>query len=122
METFSELNLEDIQSAQSVVEINIRSKPVNLDTQANVFTFECPNCDMFVEVEKNQINCGIFRHAYFFRKDIYGNINLIAQLNPHTPKSVCDRLLAEGSIIGCGKPFRLTCTGNLYVAQTCNYI
>lgn len=25
----------------------------------------------------------------------------------HSPKSVCDALLAEGKIFGCGKPFRL---------------
>ena len=31
----------------------------------NILTFLCPHCGMMVEVQKQQLNCKIFRHGIF---------------------------------------------------------
>lgn len=93
-----------------------------IDEIAGVYIFECPHCKMFIEVEKNQVNCSIFRHAYFFIKKDNGDIILTEQLSPHAPKEICDRLFNEGKIYGCGKPFRMEKNGNFYEIKICEYI
>ena len=58
--------------------------------------FICPHCKGYFIVEK--INCGIFRHGI---SKTSGH-----QMNPHTPKEDCDRMVNEELIWGCGKPFK----------------
>lgn len=94
---------------------------VIFDEKNNLYIFKCPHCDMFIEVEKNSVNCTIFRHAYFFREN-NGNIVLTEQLNPHAPKEVCEQLRKEGKIYGCGKPFRMEKVGDFYKIKICDYI
>lgn len=94
---------------------------VILDEKNNLYIFNCPHCDMFIEVEKNSVNCSIFRHAYFFTRT-NGDIVLTEQLNPHAPKEVCEKLVKEGKIYGCGKPFRMEKNGNSYEIKICEYI
>lgn len=57
----------------------------------------CPHCDG--EVEIVELNCKIFRHSVY-KKD--GK-----QVDPHASKELCDQLIKEGSIYGCGKPFKI---------------
>jgi hypothetical protein len=45
------------------------------------------------------------------------------QVDPHASKEVCDELAASGSIIGCGKPFKLIRIDSFgHIAQKCDYI
>ena len=59
----------------------------------------CPHCGGMIHIPATQINCNVFRHAFFKSTGL--------QIDPHTPKIECDRLLHEDLIWGCGKPFRL---------------
>lgn len=61
------------------------------------FTVKCPHCDEYILIE--QINCAIFRHAVIKSS---GN-----QLNPHSNKNICDDLIFNNAIYGCGKPFKV---------------
>ena len=75
----------------------------------------CPHCQDPVVIE--QLNCRIFRHGTY--KDSG------KQIDPHSPKVLCDSLKNEGKIYGCGKPFFieevLDPSGN-YCVTICDYI
>lgn len=73
-----------------------------------MFIVVCPHC--LCQVEIQDINCGIFRHA------IYKDTN--EQIPPHTSKEICDRLFIENRVYGCAKPFKIEGT----VAVACDYI
>ena len=73
----------------------------------NVHRFKCPHCGGLIEVEKNQVNCGIFRHGLVKATR--------RQLNPHASQRKCK----EQAVYGCGKPFRFSPLGG---AQKCGYI
>ncbi len=88
----------------------------------NLYIFQCPHCEAYVQVEKNQVNCAIFRHGYFFTKSESGEISLTHQVNPHESKEECDRLVAEGKVQGCCKPFRMVQSEDGYKAEICDYI
>jgi hypothetical protein len=60
---------------------------------------ECPHCTGMIHVLKNEINCGIFRHAYF--KSYY---------------------IKNDIIHGCGKPFRLFVNDDKIHIEICEYI
>ena len=51
----------------------------------------CPHCHNFIIIEK--LNCGIFRHAMY--------INNGKQIDPHSSKEICDKLIKEKLIYGC---------------------
>lgn len=72
----------------------------------------CPNCGFYVEID--QINCGIFRHGVFKNNN--------QQLNPHASKIICDHVVANDLIYGCGKPFQIVNDGADFVAIKCDYI
>lgn len=72
----------------------------------------CPHCNGEIWIFKKEINCGIFRHATY--KD--GK-----QVNPHAPKAVCDKLVADDKVLGCCKPFELIKRNNKYVLRECEY-
>ena len=91
------------------------------DEKENIYVFSCPHCKLLIEVEKNQINCSIFRHGNYFNL-VNGNIILGNQLEPHCPKEKCDILFKENKIVGCGKPFKLTKKNNDYYVEICGYI
>jgi len=61
------------------------------------FFIECPHCEFMMCIEK--VNCGIFRHGV--------EILTGKQIDPHAPKYVCDELIKNGLIYGCGKPFEI---------------
>jgi hypothetical protein len=96
--------------------------PVTLDNDTGMYIFECPQCGLFTQVERNSINCAIFRHAFYYNKLPNGMV-LTEQLNPHAPKEVCDQLKKEGKILGCGRPFKFVRNqDNTYSAEICDYI
>jgi hypothetical protein len=97
------------------------------------YYFECPNCGFFAEVDRSAVNCGIFRHAYYFTgipdpprfstlPDPPKSYRYTEMVNPHTPKEICDTLSREGKVVGCCKPFRFTRDGDRWVVETCDYI
>jgi hypothetical protein len=61
----------------------------------------------------NQVNCGIFRHGVYIENN--------KQINPHAKKELCEKLVAEKLIFGCGKPFKLKFNGENYVGEICDY-
>ena len=57
----------------------------------------CPHCNDFIWVE--EINCAIFRHGVMKQTGI--------QIDPHANEVLCNRLINNNLIHGCGKPFRV---------------
>jgi len=74
----------------------------------------CPHCKFPILIMKKDINCAIFRHGTFKHNHM--------QIPPHSKKSFCDYLSKNNLIYGCGKPFRLLFTHNMYKAIVCDYI
>ena len=83
------------------------------DADTKSYIYKCPHCDLFIQVLEKEINCQIFRHGVL--KDSY------KQMNPHAPKSECDRLAREGLIHGCGKPYEMYKVGTQYKVRKCEY-
>ena len=75
---------------------------------------ECPHCKGGIIIEIKDINCGIFRHA------IFKSSNEI--VSPHASKENCEKLLENGYVYGCCKPFKLIKVGETYVPEVCEYI
>lgn len=86
-----------------------------------IYTFLCPHCNLVVAVEKNEINCRIFRHGnYITQRDCSGRaIGYGESINPHTPKHVCDELVSRDLIIGCGKPLQMYVSSESYLSSEC---
>lgn len=74
----------------------------------------CPHCKILILVKKKELNCKIFRCGIFKK-----NYN---QIPPHLSEELCERLLKEEKIFGCGKPFKVENEGNDYIAVICDYI
>ena len=72
----------------------------------------CPNCSEIIIIEK--INCGIFRHGTLIKTG--------KQINPHTIKKECDRLVKKNLIYGCGKPFKILIEDDKIEVTICDYI
>lgn len=80
-----------------------------------VLSFPCPHCGLLFEVLESELRCRIFRHAVM-RADM-------KQLNPHAPKVECDRVVREGLVFGCAKPFRIDGDPKSgYRVSICGYI
>ena len=73
-------------------------KTITHNKEENAFYFECPHCNLLIQVPQNEIRCTIFRHANY-KTDM-------AFVPPHAPKSQCDFWVANGLVWGCGKPFK----------------
>src|SRR5690348_1898410 len=94
---------------------------VQHDPETGLYSFPCPHCENLVVVHTQEIACHIFRHGYFFQKQ-GEKIVLTEQIPPHSSKADCDRYVAEGRIIGCGKPFQMYREGDRYNVRKCDYI
>lgn len=70
----------------------------------------CPHCAEYICISK--INCGIFRHCIYIKNG--------KQVPPHTKKDKLDKLIANGEIYGCGKPFQIN--KNTHEVSICDYI
>jgi hypothetical protein len=103
----------------------ISSRKILFNVEDNQYTFLCPHCNLIVAVEKNQVNCHIFRHGNFIimrdqvgRAIIYGD-----SIPPHSSKQVCEELVERGLIVGCGKPIQMyTNFDGEYYVRICEYI
>ena len=75
---------------------------------------QCPHCKYYIVVV--EINCGIFRHGVFKATG--------KQIDSHLPKDACDKLVSDGLIYGCGKPFQVHKETNqqTYCISVCDYI
>ena len=121
MEIPTQLELPDLGFAPTGLKIifsqkqNMINKVIFSQTD-NCYVFNCPHCDNLIQVEKNQVNCKIFRHGQYKNNG--------EQLPPHSPKQLCDELSASGAIHGCGKPFKLIPDeqGIITTVEICDYI
>lgn len=86
-------------------------EPGQIVTEEKLYRFLCPNClTTVIEVEKDQINCKIFR---------CGVVKATGkQIGPHTKEAECNRFREEGLVWGCARPFRFDGT----TVQKCGYI
>lgn len=72
----------------------------------------CPHCKIPVVIE--ELNCCIFRHGVL--------IETGKQIDPHLEKLMCEKLIKDNLIYGCGKPFQIVKNGNDFLAVICDYI
>lgn len=82
-----------------------------------IILLKCPNCGNFFITAENDINCAIYRHAA-----LKSNME---QIDPHMSKDDCDKLIKEGLVYGCAKPFKIIKKESLdfpYEAVKCDYI
>ena len=78
-------------------------------------TFICPHCKLVIQILIKDLNCKIFRHGWYKKT--------LKQIDPHTPKKKCDKLLRKGLINGCGKPFKIIMKDNeIFNVKICDYI
>ncbi len=63
------------------------------------FYFECPHCSVTVEVPRDWVACTIFRCGAYRTAGL-------PPIGPHTSRAECERLVREGLIWGCGRPFK----------------
>ena len=77
-------------------------------------TKQCPHCNQWVYLPKQEFNCKIYRHGIL--KSNY------TQIDPHLPKDICDKLKQNDLIYGCGKPFQIIMSGDKYLIEKCDYI
>lgn len=85
-------------------------KNKNKEDENNILLIKCPHCMDEIMINKNEINCAIFRHGVLIKN--------MEQINPHLCKEECDRLYNEKLIYGCGRPFKI----NNDIAEICDYI
>jgi hypothetical protein len=72
----------------------------------------CPHCKDYILIEK--INCAIFRHGTLKQNG--------KQIDPHSPKELCDYYINNNLIYGCGKPFRIVNINGIIETEVCDYI
>ena len=64
---------------------------------SSVIYLPCPHCEIFVEIDVQEINCGIYRHAFYKSGQ---------EVDPHETKETLERLIQQDLVYGCGKPFQ----------------
>jgi hypothetical protein len=72
----------------------------------------CPHCKDYILISK--INCTIFRHGTLKKNG--------KQINPHTPREMCEYYINNKLIYGCGKPFRIINNNGIKETEECDYI
>jgi len=88
---------------------------------SSYYVFSCPVCGGGVCVPEVELNCKIFRH---------GTVRATGQpLDPHAPREVCERLVSDGAVLGCARPFRVVAAPSnipgetaTIIAVPCDYI
>ena len=79
--------------------------------------FVCPACAGCILVRRVDLNCHIFRHAVL-------KANMLP-IHPHAPREMCEKLVADGLVYGCGAPFRVVPVSPddaTLTAVSCEYI
>ena len=96
--------------------MRLREKSALYVADDNAYIFECPHCEMLVQVGIKDLQCKIFRHGA-----MKANVN--KQISAHESKEECDRLKSEDLIYGCGKPFKIVkLNGGEMCVEECGYI
>jgi hypothetical protein len=62
-----------------------------------VYYFECPHCEVLLQVLQSDIRCTIFRCCVHRDGTFF---------NPHASKQQCEAAVQSGNYLGCGRPFR----------------
>lgn len=92
---------------------------LSLSLKETIILTPCPHCFEEILVYPNEVNCGIFRHAVFISEGGAPG----EPIPPHSSKEVCERLVEEGKVYGCGKPFRLLHQEDgKMIAEICDWI
>lgn len=63
----------------------------------DIYTFACPHCELLVQVQRNEINCRIFRHGVFISNQI--------PIPPHATQAQCHAFAVSPDVVGCCRPF-----------------
>lgn len=87
---------------------------VILDPDTGFYIYQCPHCSDYIETERKQLNCKIFRHGVYKANGI--------QVPPHSKKPLCDRIFHQGQIYGCGKPYQIYKDDKNWRVRKCDYI
>jgi hypothetical protein len=74
----------------------------------------CPWCNEEIVCRKRAVKCKIFRHGVYWSDE--------TPIDPHTSQEDCRRLLREGLIAGCAKPFRFVYNRKGNYVERCGYI
>ena len=74
----------------------------------------CPHCDGSIQIYNSEVNCAIFRHAVLKEN--------MCQIDPHATKEVCERLIKQKKVFGCGRPFKLVFHDEVWTAIPCDYV
>ena len=78
------------------------------NTEQNLI-IECPHCKEYIII--TELNCRIFRHGIVKTTGL--------QIEPHSNQEVCENLVKDNAIYGCGKPFMIN---EKLEAIICEYI
>jgi len=82
---------------------------------------ECPHCGIGIQVLA--LNCRVFRCGVYKNSGKNSSKFFQKQIKPHLKKVECDRLVEQGLIYGCGKPFKIIRTeDNQFKPISCGYI
>jgi hypothetical protein len=76
--------------------------------------FTCCHCNNIFIVNTQEFNCKIIRHAIYKKT--------LTQIDPHLSKPICDKLIKNNEIYGCGKPLKIVKTKNKWTVEICEYI
>jgi hypothetical protein len=77
----------------------------SIQIDGDFYVIECPYCADYIQIHKREINCSIFIHGVYIQTG--------EQVNPHLDKQVCDKLVTDKQIYGCGNQFRFHPTTGL---------
>ena len=61
------------------------------------FNIECPYCEGFIQINKKDLNCRVFRHG----------VHTITKtgIDPHLSEVNVDILIQKNLLLGCGRQF-----------------
>ena len=89
---------------------NIVKKQSIIKEYDKYYLFPCPYCSILTIVNKDELNCKIFRCGIIKETQ--------HQINPHETKENCDYLFNNNKIMGCGKPYIF----KFQFVEECDYI
>lgn len=74
------------------------------------YVFICKHCEEPFVVSHVDFNCRILRHGVYKRD--------MKHIPPHASKEVCDALVRDGLIFGCGRPVQIVETSTTTTTTT----
>lgn len=79
----------------------------------DIIEFVCPHCGLIFIVDSKETNCRIIRHFVFYNGE---------QLNPHSSREECKKVLNGNLGYGCAGPVYLSYKDGVWKALPCDYI